>query len=312
MGSLPMNWHMPWASADSNARQIALDELREDGFCIVRDLLPENTLAALHADLGHRFAKTPFCDGEFYGPHTKRFGSLLKRSPIAEALVMHPLALQIAQAVLGPYCDRFQLNLTQAVEIHPGAQAQPQHRDQDMWGGPKGEMEYLINVIWPLTPFRADNGATIVWPKSHRCQRDYLLAEAEAVPAEMDPGSALFFLGSALHAGGANRTSMPRAGIIVSYSLGWLKPFESQFLIYPPDVARHFSPDIAALVGYAIHKPNLGNYEGQCPSLLLSGATQDFQAASDALRPEHAAFIAQLRAYQRQSPRPKEQTSPLQ
>jgi len=271
------------------------DQLFEDGYCILEDLLPSATVAALRADLAARFARTPFCNGEFYGPQTKRFGSLLTRSPHAEALVRQPLALEIAQSVLGPFCDRIQLNLTQAVEIHPGAPAQPQHRDQDMWGGAKGEIEYLLNVIWPLTPFTADNGATIVWPKSHRCQQDYLLPTDAAVSAQLEPGSALVFLGSTLHAGGANRTAEPRAGVIISYSLGWLKPFENQFLVYPPDVARHFAPELAALVGYAIHRPNLGNYEGQCPSLLLRERATDFLPAQDALRPEHEAFIVELR-----------------
>lgn len=293
MGSLPRNWRMPWAESVGDATPLAT--LRESGYCIVKELLPAATLHALHSDLAERFAKTPFCDGEFYGPSTKRFGSLLTRSRHAEALVRHPMILDIAQAVLGPFCDRFQLNLTQAVEIHPGAPAQPQHRDQDMWGGPKGEIEYLLNVIWPLTPFTDENGATIVWPNSHRCQQDYLLPRARSVAAEMDAGSALLFLGSTLHAGGANRSTLPRTGVIISYSLGWLKPFESQFLVYPPEVAKEFSPELAALVGYCIHRPNLGNYEGQCPSTLLSGHTPDYLQAADALRPEHRDFIAQMR-----------------
>ncbi len=273
----------------------SLSRLREDGYCIVEDLLPRATITALQSDLAERLDRTPFCDGEFYGPFTKRFGSLLTRSRHTEALVLHPLVLEIAHAVLGPYCDRFQLNLTQAVEIHPGAPSQPQHRDQDMWGGPKGEIEYLLNVIWPLTPFTARNGATVVWPKSHLDQQNYLLPRHDAVPAEMAPGSALLFLGSTLHAGGANQSNLPRAGVIVSYSLGWLKPFESQFLVYPPEVARRFSSELATLVGYAIHRPNLGNYEGQCPSVLLKDPPGDFLSAKDALRPEHKAFIAHLR-----------------
>jgi len=274
-----------------------LEQLQGDGYCIVPDLMPAQTIRALQNDLAARFTQTPFCDGEFYGPRTKRFGSLLKRSRHVESLVRHPLILELAEQVLGRYCDRIQLNLTQAVEIHPGAEVQPQHRDQDMWGGPKGELEYLINVIWPLTPFSRENGATLVWPKSHRCQHEYFLPPEDAIAAEMDPGSALIFLGSALHGGGANHACQPRAGIIVSYCLGWLKPFESQFLVYPPEVARFFGPELAALVGYAIHRPNLGNYEGQCPSVLLHEKTSDFMAARDALRPEHREFIDYLRRH---------------
>ena len=38
--------------------------------------------------------------------------------------------------------------------------------------------------------------------------------------------------------------------MIVSYALGWLKPYENQWLAYPPEGARRFSRDLAALVGY--------------------------------------------------------------
>ena len=49
-----------------------------------------------------------------------------------------------------------------------------------------------------------------------------------------------------------------------------------------------FSPELAALVGYAQHRPNLGNYEGQCPSVLLEGEVVGPLAAIDALRPDQA------------------------
>jgi ectoine hydroxylase-related dioxygenase (phytanoyl-CoA dioxygenase family) len=292
MGSLSARSGLSWALP---ARE-PLGELSDSGFTIIENLLPTAKIAALYSDLSGRFANTPFCDGEFYGRSTKRFGSLLTRSKHSDSLVRHPLILDLVQSVLGPHCDRYQLNLTQAVEIHPGAPAQPQHRDQDMWGGPKGSLEYLLNVIWPLTDFTEENGATVVWPGSHRCQNDYMLPRRDAIAAEMKPGSALVFLGSALHGGGANRSKLPRAGVIISYSLGWLKPFESQFLLYPPAIAKEFPTELAALVGYAIHRPNLGNYEGQCPSVLLKGAPSEFMPAKDALRPEHESFIRELRA----------------
>ncbi|RHW18197.1 hypothetical protein D1610_06875 [Sphingomonas gilva] len=199
-----------------------------------------------------------------------------------------------AAAVVRPH----RAHLTQAVEIHPGALAQYPHRDEDMWQGPKGELEYLVNVMWPLTPFTADNGATMVWPGSH-CGASGPAREEDAVAAAMDPGDVLVFLGSTLHAGGANRTGRPRRGLIVSYGLGWLKPFENQWLVYPPEIARTFDPELAALVGYAEHRPNLGNVEGQCPSALFAGPLPDHVAATDALRPDQAEALAAHVAEQR-------------
>ena len=265
--------------------------LLADGYCIVEDAIPPATVATLETEFAPRFEATPFCEGGFYGARTKRFGALLRRSARAVGLVQHPLILAIADTVLGQRCDRIQLNLTQAVEIHPGALAQPPHRDQDLWGGDKSGVEYQVNVIWPIDPFTADNGATRLWPGSHRDMSVDPFA-SDPVVAEMAPGSALLFLGSILHGAGANESDAVRRAAITGYCLGWLKTFENQYLVYPPEVARHFDPELAALVGYAQHRPNLGNVEGQCPSVLLTGTGLDGLAAIDALRPEQAEAIA--------------------
>lgn len=276
-------------------------ELHDKGYCIIPGLMPKAKVEALHGDLKERFLKTPFCDGDFYGNHTKRFGGLLKRSVHAAAFVQNQTILAIAQDMLGPWCDRFQLNLTQALEIWPGEYEQVPHRDKDMWRGPPGEIEYLINVMWPFTPYRAQNGATVLWPGSHKKQDEYELDRGDAIAAEMDAGSALVFLGSTLHCAGANRTNIPRVGMIVSYSLGWLKPYENQWLVYPPQVARNFSPELAALAGYQQHRPNLGNYEGQCPSVLLRDSMPEYLGSVDELRDDQVQPMAEFKARQRAS-----------
>jgi ectoine hydroxylase-related dioxygenase (phytanoyl-CoA dioxygenase family) len=257
--------------------------------------MPRWKVHALHGDLSKTFENTPYCVGDFYGPKTKRFGGLLRRSEHAKDFVAHPLILEIAQKVLGPFCDRFNLNLTQALELNPGAPAQFPHRDQDMWRGDTGRIEYLVNVMWPFTPYTEENGATLVWPESHKRQDEAEIDTKEAIAAEMMPGSVLLFLGSTLHAAGANKSHAARDGMIVSYCLGWLKPFENQWLVYPPAVARHFSPELAALVGYQQHRPNLGNYEGQCPSVLLRDDTPEYLAAVEELRPDQVAMVAEFK-----------------
>lgn len=277
-------------------------ELLAEGWCIVPDALPADAVAALDDDLAATFDETPFCKGGFYGETTKRFGRLLARSDHAAALVQHPTILAAVEKLLLPWCDTIQLNVTQAIAIHPGAPAQMPHRDQDMWRGPAGTIEYLVNVIWPLTPFREDNGATLVWPRSNGAAALDPLPTAAPVPAAMAPGSALMFLGSTLHGAGANRSQDVRRGLVVGYSLGWLKPYENQWLAYPPPVARRFAPELAALVGYRQHRPNLGNYEGRCPSILLGPDVPEHLAAVDALRPDQAALIAAHADEQRRAP----------
>lgn len=266
-------------------------QLQRDGYCIIPNALPASTIAALDQDLDETFDRTPFCQGGFYGETTKRFGRLLARSEHAAALVQHEVILGMVEKILSPWCDTIQLNVTQAIAVHPGAPAQLPHRDQDMWAGVKGEIEYLVNVIWPLTEFTADNGATMVWPRTHGAEALASAPVTESQPAVMAPGSALIFLGSTLHGSGENRSSAVRRGLVVGYSLGWLKPYENQWLAYPPPIARRFSPELAALVGYRQHRPNLGNYEGRCPSILLGDDVPDHLAAVDALRPDQQAMM---------------------
>lgn len=265
--------------------------LLRDGYCIIPRALPAEAISALDFDLRDDFAATPFCEGRFYGETTKRFGRLLIRSPRAASLVQHELILNVVERVLSPYCDTIQLNVAQAIAVHPGAPAQFPHRDQDMWRGTTGEVEYLVNVIWPLNEFTPENGATIIWPRSHGLEALSSSPTESPVPAAMAPGSALLFLGSTLHGAGANCSKEVRRGLVVGYSLGWLKPYENQWLAYPPDVARHFSAELAALVGYRQHRPNLGNFEGQCPSVLLTGKKIGRLAAVDSLRPDQVASI---------------------
>lgn len=263
----------------------ARQALARDGYVVLEDALPPAETAAFERDLAPTFAATPFCEGDFYGWRTKRFGRLLVRSPRAGALVLHDQVLGLVQSALGRACDTLQLNLTQAIEIHPGERAQFPHRDEDMWAGAKGDIEYLVNVMWPLTPFRAENGATRLWPGTHN-EGTVHEPEGDGLALEADPGSAILFLGSTLHGGGANISPCPRRGVLISYCLGWLKPYENQWLAYPPAVARDFPAELAALVGYRQHRPNLGNYEGRCPSILLEDQVPDHLAARDALRPD--------------------------
>ncbi|HEX8058870.1 MAG TPA: phytanoyl-CoA dioxygenase family protein [Novosphingobium sp.] len=272
-----------------------VEQLRRDGFLILKDVVSTATVDAIGDELAPEFAAVPYCEGPFYGAETKRLGRVLARSRSAHELVLHDLVFNIVSTVLQPNCHSLQLNLTQAIEISPGAPAQGPHRDHDMWWTPKGETEYMINVMWALDDFTERNGATRVWPGSNRMDQSVpLLPDEEAVSAVMPKGAACIFLGSTMHSGGENRSSQARRGLIISYCLGWLKPWENQWLAYPPEIARTFEPDLAALVGYRQHLPSLGNFEGRCPSVLLKGE-ENLQPFVDALLPEQAALAEQYR-----------------
>src|SRR3546814_11590890 len=109
---------------------------------------------------------------------------------------MHPRVLGSRGRMLLPWSERCALNLTPAIDIRPGALPQLPHRDQDMWQGPRGSLEYSVNVMWPLTTFTRANGGTRLWTGSHVDQDIPVLPEEDDDVPNVVPGAALLFLGS--------------------------------------------------------------------------------------------------------------------
>jgi ectoine hydroxylase-related dioxygenase (phytanoyl-CoA dioxygenase family) len=147
----------------------------------------------------------------------------------------------------------------------------------------------MLNAMWALDDFTRENGATLVWPGTHR-ERDITIPDSDGVSAVMPAGSLCLFLGSTIHNGGPNRSDRPRRGLVMSYCLGWLKPCENPWLSYPPEVASGFDPELARLVGYRQDCPSLNNVDGRCPSELLRQAPRS-QAFNDKLTAEQKALI---------------------
>jgi ectoine hydroxylase-related dioxygenase (phytanoyl-CoA dioxygenase family) len=274
----------------------ALAGLIEEGYCIIRGAAPAEHIRRMSAALDQRFEQTPFSVGPFHGHRTKRFHRLLSRSPESIDLVMQPEILAAARAILGQWCDFPELNLTQGVEVHPGAPAQIPHCDQAMWPAPKGIMEFSVNILWPLGEFTERNGATRVWPGTHHRPQTAEDVLGEPIVCEMDPGDVLLVLGSTVHAAGANRSALPRRGAIVSYCLGWLKAYENQSLAYSADFVRTLESELQAMLGYRWHRPNLGTFDGQCPSILLADEVPDALATVDSLSPLHEPLVAAFAA----------------
>ena len=78
----------------------------------------------------------------------------------------------------------------------------------------------------------------------------------------MPKGSVLFYMGSTIHGGGANKSDSPRSGMSATYSLGWLRQEDNQYLSIPRDVADSFPEHVRRLLGYQTHGQYLGTYPG--------------------------------------------------
>jgi len=196
------------------------------------------------------------------------------------------------QLILGPNCDKIQLNLTQGIQIWPGEKAQVVHRDDSMFPVKHKPFEFMVNAMWAYTEFTKDNGATVVVPGSHLWSVDRMPAEHEVTPAEMQPGEVLIYLGSVIHAGGQNRSEFPRTGVALSYCLGWLRQSENQYFAAPPEIAKNFSKELQEMLGYSVQRPNLGMYEGTEPNVLFDEHSGQI-ITRDWLTPDQNAQIRQ-------------------
>ena len=77
----------------------------------------------------------------------------------------------------------------------------------------------------------------------------------------MSAGDTLVWMGGTLHGAGANLTAETwRHGLFFSYSVGWVRQEENQYLDHPAEVARRLPAEVRHLLGYPMHS-GLGFYE---------------------------------------------------
>jgi ectoine hydroxylase-related dioxygenase (phytanoyl-CoA dioxygenase family) len=252
------------AGAETSATEVS-DILKRDGAVIVEGAMAPGMVAALNADfdrisedlgVGIRHpADDLFID--FFGPSTVRFDGLPAKSQTFLEAMQMPLLQGVADILLKPNCEDYLFNTGQVIEIRPGETAQPIHRDEDAWG-PRPKMEGVLQVeaMFALSDFTKANGATQIVPGSHLWEPDREPTPEDIVQAAMPAGSALFYIGSALHGGGANTTEdVRRRGMFLGYVVGWLWAEENMFLTVPMEAAKTMPVRVQELLGY---KPHFG------------------------------------------------------
>jgi ectoine hydroxylase-related dioxygenase (phytanoyl-CoA dioxygenase family) len=98
----------------------------------------------------------------------------------------------------------------------------------------------------------------------------------------MPAGSVVFYTGSLYHGGGANRSDHVRYGLNLTYTLGWLRQEENQYLSVPHDVARTLPDSLLRLMGYTRGSYALGYVDDiRDPIDALRGRRPDVSALGD-------------------------------
>jgi ectoine hydroxylase-related dioxygenase (phytanoyl-CoA dioxygenase family) len=272
-----MTTTLTYLNADAATDEV-LAVIERDGAVILTSVLDDSRLDSVLAEIMPYVEATHPGRDDFSGRLTTRTGALVARSPACRELILHPTVLDTAQRFLSPWCARIQLHLSQIIRLKPGQPAQSIHRDRWAWGTYLQGVEPQLNTIWALTDFTEENGATQVVPGSTTWSDKRRPEPGEVARAVMPRGSVLLYTGSVFHGGGANRSTGDRVGANMTYTLGWLRQEENQYLSCPPDIARTLPKRLQDLLGYTLGSYALGYYTPPLPP----------GEGPEAVGPEHA------------------------
>ena len=234
-----------------------LEALDREGWVVMADALD----AAWIERLRRAFDAAP---AQVNGTQHVRLAPDMPEPEAWRALETHEAVIAAAEHVLG--------GPVRVRDLHgrnplPGHGQQGLHADAPERG--EGEPFVVATALWMIDDFTADNGATVLYPGSHRWGKRRPGPDDEALPVVMPAGSCVFFVGTLWHGGGANTTTADRLAVTAQYCQPWLRPMEAFTLSVSRDIARAVSGDIRRMLGYSIHPPFVGAVDGLHPLRLL-------------------------------------------
>jgi len=247
-----------------------VDDINTNGYVVLRDLIGDDEIARIKEQLAPYLGGRHFGRNDFEGFRSERVYALLAKAPAVATLVEHPRVLALVDRLLHP---GYLLSANLAINVHPGETAQTFHSDDGYCYVGRPRPPLGVSAIWALDAFTSDNGATEVIPGSHTWGEDAPDPDDPRVQrVEMPAGSAVVFLGTLWHRGGAHRGHGTRLAITPQYCQPWIRQIETMPLAIPPDTARQYSPRVQELLGYSIHPPFIGYVDGLDPRRLLRPA----------------------------------------
>nr|AQV04219.1 SwnH1 [Chaetothyriaceae sp.] len=245
--------------------------LERDGALILTDLVSSQDVAAINEEVEPYIQKAKADDHDAYDlcpKQTIMVPGVVGKSPTMARIAEFEVIDKLRTLVLSKKCtatweDRTEeftisplLNSSLTYHISHGGPRQRLHRD-DMIHGIYHKGEYSLSnetmlgfMIAGSRTTRA-NGATMAIPGSHKWDHTRVPRTDEVCFAEMDPGSALVFLGTVYHGAGNNTVpDQVRKLYGLFFIPGTLRPEENQFFAIPRSKVLGMSDTMLSLLGY--------------------------------------------------------------
>jgi ectoine hydroxylase-related dioxygenase (phytanoyl-CoA dioxygenase family) len=212
-------------------------------------------------------------------PVSQWVGMLLNKGEIFLELVREPLCMSLIEHLLGP---DYLISCVDAQIQHPGSGMMPLHTDQ--WWMPQPQAPgkpsprpadarrnngsavdptpcdnpiapiAAANVMWMITDFTEENGATRIVPGSHLsgAQPDPSVPHRiGSVPAAGPAGTAFAFDARLWHGAAPNRSAAARYGVTTVGCGPQFRPLENYTRGLRPEVMARCPPEILRRLGFA-------------------------------------------------------------
>jgi len=258
-----------------------IDVVLRDGGVIVANMLSPELLKEVMGAIEPYFVGRKLYDSkssaselgaDFFPAGSQRVYALLAKIPEQLTEIMR---LPVWQGIMGrflndefasftgekllPQKSGYMLASTAALRLVPGSKPQPLHRDQIAYQTrPDPNNPFFTPIVGCLiagSKATYKNGATAVIPGSHLWGADRSPKVEEVTYAEMEPGSALFTLGSTYHGAGENKCEKTdpealRTLFAVFAQRDYFRQDQDEVLSTPIEIARKLPEDILKLAGY--------------------------------------------------------------
>ena len=221
--------HPPFVLRESLAARVAetglqanVDQLRDEGYTVVRDIATPEFTTRLRETLLRLAQETPG------GARGYSAGVLLGRDPIIEEVVLNPKLLALVEVMCGRGAVLSQL----VASIRPeGAAELPLHADQNWFPAPFPEHNQLFTMCWVMDEFTEAGGATKVIPGTHRHRRhpswDEIAECKGAIPMVCPANSLACWDGSVWHGNYPRTIEGQRVVLHITFGRLALRPVEN-------------------------------------------------------------------------------------
>ncbi|KXH64195.1 hypothetical protein CSAL01_03858 [Colletotrichum salicis] len=291
------------ATDPSTTTEKLVDIINRDGGVIVEKLVERQLAEEIKRDLKPYFDEDIPDKYGLFPATTQRASGLLGISDGCVELACNRVYTDVANALVSSSYTFWRgdkqktvsgkpiISSTVGFRVNPGGKQQVLHRDDNDYHPHDKKLPVMIGCVTALTKTTAANGATVVIPGSHLWGPQRRPFDEETVPAELEPGDALIFLGNLYHAGGGNVTTWVHRDQLVILANSQrdeyretvgiflcqptLRPAENQFLMVPFERVKKMKPQAQRLLGYGLCEPGVGFIKYQDPMRVLFGVEDE-------------------------------------